>query len=118
MKKILFVITQFYKGGAEVALLNLFHQLPQSEFEIDFLIFDQMILKDAQSLIHLKFLHGYMSAMRLKRKVNTQLLKKRGLKFIGNLPNTSYIERVPISLLRINNMMLLFHMGSGCRRNL
>lgn len=51
MKKILFVITQFYKGGAEVALLNLFHQLPQSEFEIDFLIFDQMILKDAQSLI-------------------------------------------------------------------
>ena len=51
MKKILFVITQFYKGGAEVALLNLFRELPQSEYEVDFLIFDQMILKDAQSLI-------------------------------------------------------------------
>lgn len=51
MKKLLFVITQFYKGGAEVALLNLFRQLPQSEYEVDFLIFDQMILKDAQSLI-------------------------------------------------------------------
>lgn len=51
MKKILFVITQFYKGGAEVALLNLFKSLPQKEFEVDFLIFDQMILRDAQSLI-------------------------------------------------------------------
>ena len=51
MKKVLFVITQFYKGGAEVALLNLFKQLSQDEIEVDFLIFDQMILKDAQSLI-------------------------------------------------------------------
>ena len=51
MKKLLFVITQFYKGGAEVALLNLFNQLSSEEFEIDFLIFDQMILKEAQSLI-------------------------------------------------------------------
>lgn len=53
MKKILFVITQFYKGGAEVALLNLFHRLSANEYEIDFLVFDQMILKDAQSLIAL-----------------------------------------------------------------
>ena len=51
MKKVLFVITQFYKGGAEVALLNLFKQLPRDEVKVDFLIFDQMILKDAQSLI-------------------------------------------------------------------
>lgn len=51
MKKILFVITQFYKGGAEVALLNLFRQLSPEEYEVDFLIFDQMILRDAQSLI-------------------------------------------------------------------
>lgn len=51
MKKLLFVITQFYKGGAEVALLNLFHHLSPEEYEIDFLIFDQMILKEATSLI-------------------------------------------------------------------
>lgn len=50
-KKLLFVITQFYKGGAEVALLNLFRNLSQKEYEIDFLIFDQMILKNAESLI-------------------------------------------------------------------
>lgn len=51
MKKILFVITQFYKGGAEMALLNLFKELPRDKFEVDFLVFDQMILPDAESLI-------------------------------------------------------------------
>lgn len=50
-KKLLFVITQFYKGGAEVALLNLFQSLSPDKYEVDFLIFDQMILQNAQSLI-------------------------------------------------------------------
>lgn len=50
-KKILFVITQFYKGGAEVSLLNLFKMLSQEEYEVDFLIFDQIILPNATSLI-------------------------------------------------------------------
>lgn len=50
-KKLLFVITQFYKGGAEVSLLNLFRSLSNEEVEIDFLIFDQIILKNAHSLI-------------------------------------------------------------------
>lgn len=50
-KKLLFVITQFYKGGAEVSLLNLFRSLSNEEVEVDFLIFDQIILKNAYSLI-------------------------------------------------------------------
>ena len=37
-KKLLFVITQFYKGGAEMALLNLFQTLSPEQFEIDFLV--------------------------------------------------------------------------------
>jgi len=49
--KLLFVITQFYKGGAEVALLNLLKSLSPKEYEVDFLIFDQMILSTAHSLI-------------------------------------------------------------------
>lgn len=50
-KKLLFVITQFYQGGAETALLNLFRILSPKEFDIDFLILDQMPLKNAVSLI-------------------------------------------------------------------
>lgn len=48
--KLLFVITQFYKGGAEVALLNLFRKLSPEQYEIDFLIFDQIALSGAKSL--------------------------------------------------------------------
>ena len=47
----MFVATQFYKGGAEVALLNLFRALPQEEYDIDFLILDQIPLKHARSLV-------------------------------------------------------------------
>ena len=35
-KKLLFVVTQFYKGGAEVALKNLFDVLSPEENEIFF----------------------------------------------------------------------------------
>lgn len=50
-KRLLFVITQFYKGGAEVALLNLIRNLSPQDYEIDFLIFDQIDLPNAHSLI-------------------------------------------------------------------
>ena len=41
-KKILFVITQFYKGGAETSLLNLFHCLDSQKYEVDFLVLNQI----------------------------------------------------------------------------
>lgn len=49
-KRLLFVITQFYKGGAEVALLNLFKTLDPQSYQVDFLIFDQVPLTNAVSL--------------------------------------------------------------------
>lgn len=50
-KKILFVINQFFKGGAETALLNLFQCLSPDEEDVDFLIFDQIDLPDTISLV-------------------------------------------------------------------
>lgn len=50
-KKLLFVINQFFKGGAETALLNLFQILPPEQYEIDFLVFDQIDLPGTISLI-------------------------------------------------------------------
>ena len=52
-KKLLFVVTQFYKGGAEVALKNLFDVLSPEENEIDLLVLDQIPMKDARSLLPL-----------------------------------------------------------------
>lgn len=50
-KKILFVINQFFKGGAETSLLNLLHILSPEKYEIDFMIFDQFDLPNTISLI-------------------------------------------------------------------
>lgn len=53
MKKIrlLFVINQFFKGGAETAIFNLLHSLSRERYEIDFLIFDDIKLPGTISLI-------------------------------------------------------------------
>lgn len=50
-RKLLFVINQFFKGGAETALLNLFQVLSPEQYEIDFLVFDQIDLPGTISLI-------------------------------------------------------------------
>lgn len=50
-KKLLFVITQFYKGGAETSLLNLFQLLDPKRYEVDFLVLNQIVYQDASSLM-------------------------------------------------------------------
>jgi len=50
-KRILFVITQFYKGGAEMALLNLLKNLSPEEYEVDLLIHDQVYISGYVCLI-------------------------------------------------------------------
>ena len=50
-KKILFVITQFYKGGAETSLLRLFEMLDEKKYDVDFLVLNQIEYADATSLM-------------------------------------------------------------------
>lgn len=50
-KKLLFVITQFFKGGAELSLLDLLNQLSPREFDIDFLVLNQVEVDGAISLV-------------------------------------------------------------------
>lgn len=49
--KLLFVISQFYKGGAETSLLNLLKFLDNTKYEIDLLIMNQVPVKNAVSLV-------------------------------------------------------------------
>jgi len=49
--KLLFVVSQFYKGGAEVTLLNLLKKLDREKYEIDFIIMNQCPAENAVSLI-------------------------------------------------------------------
>ena len=48
---VLFVITQFYRGGAETALLQLLDRLDPERFEVDLLVMNQLKLQKVTSLI-------------------------------------------------------------------
>lgn len=83
-KRILFVINQFFKGGAETALVNLFHVLPRDVYEIDLMIFDQIDLKGSISLISQipQWVHVVNVAEREKR---TAFVKKAAFKLYRRL---------------------------------
>lgn len=50
-KRVLFIINQFFKGGAETALVNLLRTMDASRFDVDLLIFDMIDLPGSLSLI-------------------------------------------------------------------
>lgn len=52
MKKLLFVISQLYKGGAETSLVNLLNHLDYTKYEVELLILNQAPVKNAVSLIN------------------------------------------------------------------
>ena len=49
--KVLFVINQLFRGGAETALVNLLLAMPPEKYEIDLMVYDQIDLPDTVSLI-------------------------------------------------------------------
>lgn len=51
MKKLLFVISQLYKGGAETSLVNLLNKIDYSKYFVELLILNQEPVKNAVSLI-------------------------------------------------------------------
>ena len=51
MKKLLFVISQLYKGGAETSLVNLLNHLDYSKYDVELLILNQSPVENAVSLI-------------------------------------------------------------------
>lgn len=52
MKKLLFVISQLYKGGAETSLVNLLNNLDHSNYSVNLLILNQCPVENAVSLVN------------------------------------------------------------------
>lgn len=52
MKKLLFVISQLYKGGAETSLVNLLNHLDNTKYEAELLILNQSPVENAVSLVN------------------------------------------------------------------
>lgn len=91
-KSILIVINQLFKGGAETALVNLFHVLPREEYQIDLLIFDQIDLNGTLSLIPEipDWIHVINVAEREKQSA---FLKKAFFKLCRRLTGRQFFRR-------------------------
>ena len=79
--KLLFVISQFYKGGAEVSLLNLLKRLDPEKYSADLLIMNQSTAENAVSLVddlpkHIRVLDVVKEEKKhsLKRKIKAKFL--------------------------------------------
>ena len=107
-KKLLFVISQFYKGGAETSLLNLLKKLDENTYEIDFLIMDQRPVDGATSLIpDLPGNIHVFDAYRENQKSSFRFRKKL-------LCSESDLNRYPVSALlfsRRRQYDWAFHVG-------
>lgn len=88
MKKLLFVITQLYRGGAEVSLVNFLNNLDPKRYEIELLILNQHPVKNAVSIVndlksHIKVYDAYREYQRvtLLDRVRAKVMYKQEQKF-------------------------------------
>lgn len=97
-KQLLFVINQFFKGGAETALLNLFRMLPAERYEIDFLVFDQIDLPGTISL--LPSVPGWIHTVNVAQgEAQSAFLKKAWFRFYRCLTRRQMFRNSAISYL-------------------
>lgn len=98
-KKILFVINQFFKGGAESALLNLLRALSPEKYEVDLLIFDHIDLPDTISLIPEipEWVHVVNVAEEERRLA---FLKKVFFKIYRKITNTQLFRQSAVNYVR------------------
>ncbi len=98
-KKLLIVINQFFKGGAETALLNLFQVLPAERYEIDFLVFDQIDLPGTISLI--PRVPGWVHTADVARgEAQGAFLKKAWFRLYRRLTHRQLFRRSAMDYLR------------------
>lgn len=88
MKKLLFVITQLYRGGAEVSLVNFLNNLDPKYYDIELLILNQYPVKNAVSIVndlktHIKVYDAYKEYQKvtLFDRVRAKVMYKSEQKF-------------------------------------
>lgn len=97
--KLLFVINQFYKGGAETTLLNLLKSLDPKEYQVDLLVYDQLKLKNVVSL--LPFVPDWIQVCdAAERETQIAFVKKACHKVIRDLTNRQMYRRACYDFVR------------------
>lgn len=108
--KLLFVISQLYKGGAEVSLVNLLKRIDQEAYEIELMVMNQCPVEGAVNLI--STLPEYIKVVDIYQQEQVLSLRKRiGRKFLCSLDD---ISKYPLSALlyaRQHEYDWAFHIG-------
>ena len=98
-KCLLFVINQFFKGGAETALVNLLRTMDASRFDVDLLIFDMIDLPGSLSLI--PEIPAWVHVINVaENEKKAAFLKKAVFKFERKLTGTQPFRRGAIRYLQ------------------
>lgn len=82
MLKLLFVISQLFKGGAETSLVNLLKQLDGSDYSVDLLVMNQVPTENAASLIpkvppYVNLCNAYADRYSMKFRISSKYLYKQ-----------------------------------------
>lgn len=98
-KCLLFVINQFFKGGAETALVNLLRTMDASRFDVDLLIFDMIDLPGSLSLI--PEIPAWVHVINVaENEKKAAFLKKAVFKFERKITGTQPFRRGAIRYLQ------------------
>ena len=111
-KNVLFVISQLYKGGAEISLVNLLKKLDYDLLNVDLLIINQNSDKDNISLIKdipdtVNICNAFAENQRysLLKKIRAKYLYKKGI---------NYYPRPALDFVRNKSYDFAFHIGEWC----
>lgn len=109
-KRILFVISQFYKGGAESSLLNLFKLLDREMYEVDFLVMNQMPAENAVSLIPL--VPSWIRTCNVFQENQSYPLQKRARgRFLYTIPQKDEFPRPALDFVFNKQYDWALHIG-------
>ncbi len=108
--KVLFVINQLFRGGAETALVNLLSAMPREKYQIDLLVYDQIDLPDTVSLI--PKVPSYVKIHNIaENERKTAYLKKAFFKVYRKLTGRTAFRKSAYKVLRENEYDVAISFG-------
>lgn len=98
-KRVLFLINQLFRGGAEIALINLLRTMDSAAFDVDLLVFDQLELPGSLSL--LPEVPAWVNVVNAaEREGNAAFLTKAVFKIVRRLTGEQPQRRSAVRYLR------------------
>lgn len=107
MYKVLFMISQFHKGGAESSLANLLKKMDPKQFDIDFIIMNQVPVAGTVSLVDEVPAHVHLCNVFVEEQHQNRIIKKVYFKAL----NSNIYSEKAISFVQGKVYDVAIHVG-------